>query len=493
MKNKYDYDLIIIGGGSGGLSLASGAGQLGVKTLLVDKEMFGGDCLHYGCVPSKALIKSGKVAHYLNNLDSYGLSSPLTKEGLGEVSWDATTKRIKSIQDHIQVHDSAERFESLGCDVLFGMARFTDPHTIEVKLNGSLEKETGIKTFSAKKITIATGSRPMIPNIEGLKETGFITNEDIFSLKAQPKKLAIIGGGVIATELAQAMQRLGSQVTIFERHAQFFGRFDADIAEVMTEKIRSEGIEVLTKAEPGKISKSGSQKIIKFNHKNTSKEAEFDEILIAAGRSPNTNLDLEAAGVEYSTRGIKVDTKLRTSQKHITAIGDVNGASMFTHTANYEAGLLVRNEVLGIPFGGNVDYAKIGWTIYTDPEVASIGIDENTAQKQKLKYEVIKFDLGKNDRALAESETTGFVKILINQKKKIIGAHIVAPRAGEMIREWQLAISKKMKLSDIAQSTYIYPTFGEASKWAASTYFGPKLFNSNVKKWLARVWGYRGR
>lgn len=518
MTKTYDYDHIIIGGGSGGLSLASAAGQLGVKTLLVDREMLGGDCLHYGCVPSKALIKSAKVAHQLKHLAKYGLS-PLDKGGLGGISWQKITERISAIQADIQEHDSAERFRNLGCDVIFGSAHFADAHTVEIKLNPELKVKQDDTTitqlkkhdfkFSAKKITIATGSRPRIPEIEGLKESGFITNEDLFTLESQPETLAIIGGGVIASEMAQALQRLGTKVTIFEQHDQFFGRFDSDISTLMHTQFKAEDIEILTNAKPTKVDSIDTDsstpnptkstfnkenlKVITFTQNQQTKTRQFDEILVAAGRIPNTNIGLENAGVEYTTRDIKVDAKLRTNQKHITAIGDVNGASMFTHTANYEAGLIVRNEILGVPFGGKTNYDQIGWTIYTDPEIASIGVDEKQAIKQGLKYEVVKFELAKNDRAKAESDTNGFVKILVDRKKRIIGAQIVAPRAGEMIREWQLAIGQKMKLSTIAQSTYIYPTFGEASKWAASTYFGPKLFNKNVKGWLRTLWGYRGK
>lgn len=489
----HDYDLIVIGGGSGGLSLASGAAQLGVKVLLVDKDLFGGDCLHYGCVPSKALIKSGKMAHYMSEADKFGLESVKPK-----FKWESITKRIADIQAGIQEHDSAKRFRDLGCDVAFGAAQFVDDHTIDLTFNPKLsdqqeEWRVGAQSarFSGKKICIATGSRPNIPEIEGLEETGFITNEQIFSLDKQPRSLAIMGGGVIASEIAQAMNRLGTKVTILEQHAEFFGRFDTDVAEMMTRKFMEEGVDIYVNAKTLSISTKGLQKVLNVDIEGDKQDLVVDEILVATGRRPNIELDLEKAGVEYTARGIVTDLKMRTSKTHITAIGDVNGKAQFTHAANYEAGIVLTNEILHAPAKANYD--SIGWTIYTDPEVASIGLDEKGVKRKKIEYAVAKFDLSKNDRALAESETEGFVKIILDKKERVIGCQIASPRAGEMIREWQLVIANKMKLSKVARSTYIYPTFGEASKWAAGSHLAPKLFSPRVKKILKTFFGYRGK
>lgn len=491
----YEYDLIVIGGGSAGLSLASGAAQLGIKTLIISKEMLGGDCLHYGCVPSKALLKSAKAAHYFSHAEKYGLINTVPN-----MNWPDVTKRIGSIQAQIQEHDHPNRFRKLGCEVLFGTATFINAHEINIELTPHLRTYQPISvagkerlSVTGRRISIATGSRPQVPNIEGLADSGFITNERIFTLSKQPQTLAIIGGGVIAAEMAQAFSRLGTKVYIVEKHEKFFGRFDPDIAQVIKQRFKSEGIEIYTNTGLVKAEKDGQIKRLVVEKDGQQYKLEINEILVATGRAPNTELNLEAAGVAYTEKGITVDKKLRTNKKHITAIGDVNGQMLFTHAANYEAGVVLTNELIRLPFvKAKADYSQIGWTIYTDPEIASIGIDEATAKKKEIKHEVIKFDLAKNDRAISESSTEGLVKIIINKKKQVIGCQIVAPRAGEMIREWQLVISQKIKLSKVARSTFIYPTYGEASKWAAGSYFSPKLFSPKMKRLLKIMHRYRG-
>jgi len=494
MFKRYDYDHLIIGGGSAGLSLASASAQLGVKVCLVDKDMLGGDCLHYGCVPSKTLIKSGKVAHMQAHAEAYGITSHKNT-----FDWNRVIGRISGVQEHIQEHDHPDRFRKMGCEIIFGAASFLDSHTINLKLSptwaqfqpAQAKGKTQLQ-ISAKRITIATGSRPRIPEIPGLKEAGFITNEHIFRLREQPRHMAIIGGGVIAAEIAQAMNRLGTKVTILEQYPDFLGRLDKDISELVTTQLTQEGVQILTNTKTESIRANGQQKELSLNTDGNAQNLSVDTIFVAAGRQPNLELNLEAAGVAYTPRGITTKKTLRTSQSHITAIGDVNGQSMFTHTANYEAGIVLVNEVLGSPLKQKADYNRIGWTIFTDPEVASIGHNEASAKEAKIKYTVTKFDLAKNDRAQAENDTNGFVKVILS-KKRIIGAQIVGARAGEMIREWQLAIDHNIPLDKIARSTYIYPTFGEASKWAASTHFAPQLFSPKVKWWLRLLKGYRGK
>ena len=432
----YTYDHIIIGGGSAGLSLASAAAQLGVKVCLVDKDMLGGDCLHYGCVPSKTLIKTAQVAHYQATAEKFGL------EPVNQISkWENIVNRIGQVQSHIQQHDHPDRFRAMGCEVIFGTANFLDSHTLDIQLSKPWERfqppelKKQVRTqITGKRITIATGSRPRIPQIPGLKEAGFITNEHLFRLRHRPRSLAIIGGGVIAAEIAQAMNRLGTKVTILEQHAHFLGRLDGDIRPVITQQLNQEGVKIITNSQIEKISAQEENKVLTIKVGAQTENLEVDTILVASGRQPNTGLNLEAAGVQYTEQGITVKPNLRTSQKHITAIGDVNGASMFTHTANYEAGIVLVNEILGSPLQQKVDYQRIGWTIFTDPEIASIGYDEQSATQAKIDYKIAKFELAKNDRALAEAQTEGFIKILI-RKKQVIGAQIVAPRAGEMIRE----------------------------------------------------------
>ena len=493
---KYDYDLLVIGGGSGGLSITSAAAQIGVKVLLVDKEAFGGDCLHYGCVPSKSLLKSAKVAQYFRDAKHYGLTSLDPP-----IDWNTITDRISSIQGVIQDHDSAERFQCLGADTVYGTAKFIDKHTISIQLNKKLAsgnkydpdlKRVGEELIvSAKKIVIATGSSPNIIPFEGLASVGYITNEDIFTLKTQPKSLLIIGGGVIGVEMAQAFARLGTAVTMFLREEYILAREDPAISKVVQARLKKEGVRFIQHGQVQKFVKNKGKKQLQYKSQQKEMTADFDEVFVAIGRKPNLNLDLEKAGITYEKQGIAVNQKLQTNQKHIYAIGDVNGKMMFTHAANYEAGVVFMNAILGVPT--KVNYKLIGYTIFTDPEVASIGLNETQAKKQGIKYDLIENTFATQDRALAEGETDGLIRILVDRSTRVLGCQMVSPRAGEMIREWQLIIKQRLKLSKVAQSTYIYPTFGEHSKWTAGKFLAPKLFNPTIKKILRMLKGYRGR
>ncbi len=491
---KYDYDLLVIGGGSGGLSIASAAAQMGVKVLLVDKDEFGGDCLHSGCVPSKSLIKTAKVAQSIRDGEKYGLKK---QEPLFD--WENVTGRINNIQEVIQEHDSSERFQSLGADTIYGMAKFLDDHSVSILLNNKLVQnnkydeelevvEDQIKV-SAKRIVIATGSSPKVIRFEGLDTVGYITNENLFVMEEQPKSLLVVGGGVIGVEMAQAFARLGTDVTIFLRGEYVLEREDQAISKIIQERLKKEEVTIITNGEIQKFGLNGDLKQLKYSSEGIDKTADFTEVLMATGRKFNTNLDLEKAGVEYGKKGIPVDTKLRTNKKHIYAIGDVNGINLFTHAANYEAGIVFMNAVLGIPSKANHD--SIGYTVFTNPEIASIGINESVAQKKGIQYELIENKFSAQDRALTESEIDGVIRILVDKKTRVLGCQIVSPRAGEMIREWQLIISQKMKLSKVAQSTYIYPTYGEHSKWTAGKFLAPKLFNPKMKKLFRVLRGFR--
>ncbi len=491
--SKYEYDLIIIGGGSAGLSLASGASQLGVKVLLLSKEQLGGDCLHYGCVPSKSLLKSAKVANVVKKSDDFGIRSASPK-----TDWLKVQSRIQGVQDVIQHHDNPDRFREYGCDVIFGEAQFVNDHSVSVQLTEDLQQLQQPEflmpghslKFSGKKIVIATGSRPNIVPIKGLDTVPYITNETIFTLPNQPESLLIIGGGVIGIEMGQAMQRLGTKVTIGIREHNILTTEDKDVAEVIEQSLLDDGVELLRGIEFSEIKKSSSGITLMYKQDGTKKEQNFSAVLVATGRKANVELNLEAAGVKYD-RVIAVNAKMRTNKKHILAIGDVNGKAQFTHAANYEAGIVLSNEILHVPSKAN--YSSIGWTLFTEPELASIGLNEKTAKKNKIKHTVIKSTFKAQDRALTESATSGFIKILLDKKGKILGCQIINPRAGEMIREWQLAMAQNISLSKIARSTFIYPTFGEISKWAPGSHLAKSLFSNKVRKLLRLVFRYRGK
>ena len=477
--SKHDYDMIIIGGGAAGLTVAAGAAQLGAKTALIEKEKLGGDCLHYGCVPSKTLIKAAKVYHYAKNLKAFGLP---------EVT--VPPCNIKSVMDHVRevidqvaVHDSVERFQGLGVEVIFGSAEFVSDH--EVKVNG--------KTLSASRFTIATGSRSMVIPIEGLQETGFITNVETFSLENLPSRLVVLGAGPIGSELAHALARLGSKVTLVDVLEYPLSFEDHDMAEVVIKQIVNDGISLRMSSKAKKAYKEGNQKILLIEDKNGSEEAiQCDEILLATGRRPNVEgLNLEAAGVEYTNKGIETNLRMQTSQKHISAAGDVNGKFPFTHIAGAEGSIIVRNAIMHIP--GKINYNMTPWVIFTDPEIASIGYNEKRAKEDNIDYDIHVEEFVEVDRALAESEYQGKIKILTEAgSDKIIGVQIVGLHAGEVIGASVLAVNKHMKLSDLATQIFAYPTLSEIHKKSAGKYYAQKVFSPKVRTILKFIFGYQG-
>lgn len=488
--------MLVIGGGAAGLTVASGAAQLGAKVALVSKELLGGDCLFFGCVPSKTLIKSAKVAHTIEHADRFGLQA-----SKAEYDFEHVKQRIDCVVEAAGIHDDPERFRKMGVDVIFGRAEFWDAHSVCVRLTEKLkhlqqpEILTKGKEFllSAKKIAIATGSRPFVPPVPGLAESGYLTNESIFSMRNFPKSLAIVGAGPIGCELAQAFARLGSKVTLLVRGKQILHKEDPDIAKCLAAVFAEEKIDIRYETELKKVENRDQGKSLTLEQAGKSETIEVENILIATGRTPDLkNLKLESAGVRFDKHGITTDARLRTNQKHIFAIGDVNGKYQFTHTAGYEGGIVVSNAILHLP--RSVDYKAIPWATFTDPEVASCGLNETEAQKLGIKYQLWQHKFERQDRALAESEASGFVKILTTGRRgKIIGGQIVGAHAGEIIHELILARNAGMTLASIASAVHIYPTLSEIIKTAAGKYFAEKLFTNRVRKILKFVFRYRGK
>ncbi|MBW1768097.1 MAG: FAD-dependent oxidoreductase [Deltaproteobacteria bacterium] len=476
----YDFDIGILGGGAAGLTIASGAAQLGARTLLVEKENeLGGDCLHYGCVPSKTLIKTAHVYHLMKNANAFGLP----QIEVHPVDYKDVVNRIQSVISTIQDHDSEERFCSLGARVEFGKASFTDEHTI--RLNGS--------SYSAKNWVIATGSSPGIPLIEGLDKTPFITNKEIFSLDHLPKSMIILGAGPIATEMAQAFCRLGSKVTVVQRSDQILSKEDKDMADGVMNVLSSEGVLFHLKASVLHTKELGREKevvIKKGNGEEVSLKAEM--ILVAMGRKPNIEgLGLEGISVAFDKKGITVDNRMRTTQKHIYAAGDITGAYQFTHAAGYEGGIVISNAVFHLP--RKADYAFLPWCTYTDPELANIGMNEKRAKAAGIDYSVWTEKFRDNDRSLAEGERVGKIKMILNESEKPVGIQILGPKAGELIGEWVAVLNGKVKLSTLASAVHPYPTLGEINKRVAGTYFSPKIFSDRVKRGLKFFFNLKGR
>ena len=477
---KYDYDLIVIGGGAGGLTASTGAGQLGAKTLLIEKEKeLGGDCLHYGCVPSKSLIKSAYTYNVLKHSQKYGLP----KVDVPEVDFKNVSERIHGVIGTILKHDSPEYIKDhYNVDTKFGQAQFLNNHTIA--LNG--------ESITAKNFILATGSSAFIPSIDGLSDVPYITNVQLFSLKKLPESLIVLGGGPIGTEMAQAFCRLGSKVTVVEIAPCVLAREDEDISCFMQEELKKEGVRfhIETKAIRAGKNDTGVNLTVVRDGKESIIEAE--SLLVATGRKPNVEgLNLEKAGVEFGKRGIKVDSRLRTTSKNISAIGDVNGSFPFTHVAGYEGGIAMMNAIVRLPL--KVDYTNVPWCTYLDPEVASIGYNEMRAKEAKINYKIHIEEFQGNDRALAEGETVGFIKIVMDKKERVIGVQIVGYHAGDLIHQWITAINGKVSLSTIAQSIHAYPTLSEISKMASGNILAPKLFNNFVRKILRGLFGLQGK
>ncbi|MGA8179317.1 MAG: FAD-dependent oxidoreductase [Desulfobacterales bacterium] len=476
----YDYDIGVIGGGAAGLTVTSGAAQLGAKTLLVEKEKeLGGDCLHFGCVPSKTLIKTAHVYHMMKNAEKYGLPPVQAPP----IDFKKVSQRIKSVIEDIQKHDSTERFCRLGAKVEFGIPVFTDEHSVQ--LNG--------KTVSAKTWVIATGSSPFIPSVKGLDKSGYITNKEIFYLDRLPKSMIIIGGGPIGSEMGQAFNRLGTKVYIVNRGDQILGKEDKDMADTVQKVMESEGVVFYLNAFIEAARDLGNEKEVIITDKDgRSVTIKGETILVAAGRAPNIGqMGLEDIGVKVSRFGIDVDKRLRTNHKHIYAAGDVNGGYLFTHAAGYEGGVVVSNAVFRLP--KNTDYTFLPWCTYTDPELASIGMNEKTANASGVDYSVIVEEFKNNDRSLAEGERIGKIKMLLNEKEKPIGVQIVGPHAGDLVSEWVAVLNGKVKLSTLASAVHPYPTIGEINKKVAGTFFAPKIFSDKIKKGLKFFFNLKGR
>jgi pyruvate/2-oxoglutarate dehydrogenase complex dihydrolipoamide dehydrogenase (E3) component len=459
-------DICIIGAGSGGLSVAAGAVQMGADVVLIEGHEMGGDCLNYGCVPSKALLAAGHMAH------------AVAQGGFGTAGHD-TAPDFAAAKDHVQATidtiapvDSQERFEGLGVRVIRAQARFLS----------DTEVEAGDNVITARRFVIATGSRPLIPPIPGLDATPHHTNETIFDLRERPDHLIIIGGGPIGMEMAQAHRRLGCRVTVLEGQTAL-GRDDPEAAAVVLGHLLAEGIEIVERAEVTAV--SGTEGAIRVETAD-GRVFEGSHLLIAVGRQVNVDgLDLEKAHVAYDRRGVTVDRGLRSTNRRVYAVGDVAGGLQFTHVAGYHAGVIIRPMLFGLPAKTRTDH--IPWATYTDPELAQVGLTEAEARKAHGdRLFVARAEFSHNDRAIATGQTTGFAKVMV-VKGRPVGATIVGPQAGELIQIWALAISSRLKMSAVAGMVAPYPTLGEINKRVAGAYFSPRLFESPLVKRVVRL------
>jgi pyruvate/2-oxoglutarate dehydrogenase complex dihydrolipoamide dehydrogenase (E3) component len=460
-------DLVVIGGGPGGLVVASVAAQAGLKVTLVEKtEHLGGDCLHTGCVPSKALIHAARTAHVARTGAREGLLS--TMPG---IDFEQAITQVEQAIATIQAWDDPERFRGYGCDVRFGKAQFVSPESITVD----------DEIIRGRRFVIATGSRPALPPIPLLEQAGFETSDSIFKRRDRPGHLAVVGGGPIGVELAQAFARLGSKVTLIEMGDRLLPAQDPQVSAALQQSLETEGVHIITGALVAGIHREGEIRQLRLSDGTL---VGTDRILIATGRRPVLHgLGLEAAGVKFNQRGISVDRRLRTSQKHIYAVGDVCGPYPFTHMAEYQAGIALANIVFRIP--RKADYRIVPQVVYTDPEVASVGLTETEALAQGLRYQVAHFPLAELDRAITDRSTTGFARILL-RRGRILGASLIGPHAGELVHELALAMRVNAKAREISELIHAYPTYAQIHRRTINSNYAHLLRSKKVRSliWL---------
>jgi len=474
--SKTDYDICVIGGGAGGLVVAAGGAALGAKVILVEKNALGGDCLRYGCVPSKTLLHSARIAQLQRDAARFGI--PATQP---DISIAKVMDRVQAVIDTIAVHDSPERFRGLGVEVVFGAGCFISPTRFEVEG----------RAITARAFVVATGSRPAIPPLPGLDSTPYLTNETLFSLQEEVAHLIVMGGGPIGLEMAQAFRRLGCEVSVLERNGQVLPREDADLAEVVAARLGREGVRLQLGSTISHVSSvpGGIQADCK-DRDNREHTLRGSHLLVAAGRTANVEgLGLEQAGVELEQGRIKTDRRLRSTNRHIYACGDVASPFQFTHMAEHQAGIILRNVIFRLP--ARVEQKVIPWCTFTDPELARVGLSEREAREKKLAHRVYTFPFQDIDRAQAEGETEGLAKIVTDRKGRLLGAALAGPHAGELIHEYTLAIAKGMKASDLSSVIHIYPTLAQINRRVADQRMKEGLTPAR-KKWLQRLFGLRG-
>jgi len=468
-KNMIKVDVCVIGAGSGGLSVAAGASQMGASVALVEKGEMGGDCLNTGCVPSKALLAAGHAAQSMRGAGKFGVGSEQPK-----VDWKKVHDHVHGVIAAIAPNDSQQRFEALGVTVIRAAGSFEDERTLRA----------GNQLIRAKYFVLATGSSAFVPPIEGLDQVDYFTNENIFANSDSVDHLIVIGGGPIGMEMAQAHLHLGAKVTVMEM-ARLLMKDDPELTKIVIDQLADEGMTFHEGGRDLRLEKTADGEIaVRCQTDEGQQCAVGSHLLIATGRRANVNgLNLEAAGVKYSPRGVEVDARLRSSNKRIFAIGDVAGPYQFTHMAAYQAGIIIRNMLFKLP--AKVDYSTVPWVTYTDPELAHVGMSEADARQTGQEVKVLRWQFEENDRAQAERRTEGMIKVVTTPKGLILGASIVGLHAGELIQPWILAISQKLKVGAMAGMIAPYPTLAEANKRIAGSFYTEKLF-SKTTRWLVR-------
>ncbi|WP_448204052.1 dihydrolipoyl dehydrogenase family protein [Azospirillum sp. sgz302134] len=450
-------DLCVIGAGSGGLSVAAGAAQMGADTVLIECGAMGGDCLNSGCVPSKSLLAAARATPRVDFAEAHA--------------------HVRRVIDSIAPHDSQERFEGLGVRVIRESARFIAPDAVEA----------GGTVVRARRFVLATGSRPLVPPVPGLGDVPFLTNETLFERTSAPDHLLILGGGPIGVEMAQAHRRLGARVTVVEK-STLLPKDDPELVEVVRRRLAAEGVTLIEGAAVARVERTGNGIAMVLED---GRRVEGSDLLVAAGRAPNVEgLGLEAAGIVTGTKGVEVDARLRTTNRRVYAVGDVTGGPAFTHVAGQQASVVIKNALFRLP--ARVSYDALPWVTYGDPELAQVGLTEPAARERfGSGVRVLRSPFSDNDRARTEGAADGLVKLVATKRGRLLGAGIVGPHAGEQIALWCLAVAKRMSVGDVAGLTLPYPTLAEAGKRAAGAFYTPTLFGPRTRR-LVRFLGWFG-
>lgn len=459
------YDVCVIGAGSAGLSVAYAARHMGMKVALIEGHKMGGDCLNFGCVPSKALLAAGHAAQAMRDAGRFGIA-PVEPE----VDFAAVHAHVHGVIAAIEPHDSVARYEGFGVDVIQAAARFTGPDTVEA----------GGRTIRARRFVVATGSRAVLPPIPGLDGVPAMTNETLFDLTERPEHLLIVGGGPIGCEMAQAHRRLGCRVTVLDM-GPILPKDDPELVDVVRKALLADGVALLERVKVTGVSGRAGAVTVAYEEGKQARSVTGSHLLVATGRrAAIDDLNLEAAGIDHDRNGIKVDARLRTTNRKVYAAGDCAGPFQFTHLASYHAGIVVRNMLLKLP--AKVNLAAFPWVTYTHPELAHVGMTEAQARERHGEVTVSRFPFHEIDRAIAERDTEGFIKVVTTRRGRILGASVVGPRAGDVLQPWVLAISRGLKMGAMAGAVAPYPTFVEIGKRAAGAYFAPRVFGSGMKR-----------
>lgn len=465
MTKTLDVDICVIGAGSGGLSVAAGAVQMGASVALVEKGKMGGDCLNYGCVPSKALLAAGHAAEAVRRARRFGIeASAATIDPAGVYG------HVRDTIAAIAPVDSVERFEGMGVKVIQAQGRFSGPRTVIAD---------GVQ-IKARRFVVATGSSAFVPPIPGLDGVPYLTNENLFDLRAVPDHLVVIGGGPVGIEMAQAHRHLGARVTVLEM-ASILPNDDPELVEPLRRRLIEDGIDLREGVTVTGVEKAGNGVAVAVTRDGAKSRIEGTHVLVAAGRRPTVvGLDLDKAGIVFDVKGIQVNDRLRTTNRRVYAIGDVAGRQQLTHVANHHAGIVIRNVLFRLP--SRIETHAVPWVTYTALELAQVGPTEVEARRDGADIRVLRWPFADNDRARAEGDIDGLVKAVVTSRGRIIGAGIVGPRAGELIQTWVLAIAEGLKIGAVAKMIAPYPTLGEANKRAAGSFFTPALFGERTRR-----------